>query len=192
MSWRPGVQLYITPARWKVKPLKSSSLRTTTRKFTRLMDGTRHFSHCATEGTAFPCDGGGSGGGQFGALTPGFFRGGFLRLAGWARGAGVGRALASAAAGAVVGCGGAWGLGGAGGLGLEKWTVNCSLAWLDGVLLKDLFAVRWEKENRGIKGNPRKGLWWKTVTYNTCHLWNQGCRYYLEESVLNHCIMRCF
>lgn len=38
------------------------------------------FSHCAIVGTSFVCDGGGRGGGQFGALTPGFFGGGFLRL----------------------------------------------------------------------------------------------------------------
>lgn len=41
-----------------------------------------HFSalHCATGGTAFPWDGGGSGGGQFGALRPGFLGGGFLMV----------------------------------------------------------------------------------------------------------------
>lgn len=39
-------------------------------------------SHCAIEGTSFACDGGGSGGGQFGALSPGFFGGGFLGMAG--------------------------------------------------------------------------------------------------------------
>lgn len=38
------------------------------------------FSHCAIDGTSFACDGGGSGGGQFGALSPGFFGGGFLTL----------------------------------------------------------------------------------------------------------------
>lgn len=137
MSWGPVVHQYITPDGWNV----------TTRRFTR------HFSHCATDGTAFPCNGGGSGGGQFGALAPGFFRGGLLRLAVWARGAGFGRVLVSAGTGAVAGGGGGpWGLG-AGSLGLENWTISCSLAWLAWVTFIDLFAVGWEK-GRGIKGKP--------------------------------------
>lgn len=83
------------------------------------------------------------GGGQFGALSPGFFVGAFLVLAARPLGAGVGRALVFAVPGAVVGGGGAWGL------GLEKWTVNCSFTW--SVTLKILFAVGWEEKNEGIK-----------------------------------------
>lgn len=78
------------------------------------------FSHCPIEGTAFACDGGGRGGGQFGALSPGFLAGGFLRLADTPRGAGVGWILMSTAGGAFVGGGGADSLGGAGGFGLEN------------------------------------------------------------------------
>lgn len=100
-------------------------------------------SHCAIDGTAFACDGGGRGGGQFGALSPPFFEGGFLRLAWRARGAGVGWVLVSAATGAaaVVGGGGARGLIGAGAFGFENWTVTCSLAWLALLTLKDLFGL---------------------------------------------------
>ncbi len=118
------------------------------------------FSHCAKDGTSFGCEGGGSGGGQFGALIPGFFGGGFLTVAEWARGAGVGRVLVSAAAGAVIvdggawslGGGGAWSLGGAWGLGLEYWTIICSLAWLPLFGLKHLLAV--EKEDGVIIRKP--------------------------------------
>lgn len=74
-------------------------------------------SHCAIDGTAFGCDGGGRCGGQFGALTPGFFGGGFFWLA---LGAGTGWVLVSVLAGAAVGGVGAWNLGGAGGLTLEN------------------------------------------------------------------------
>lgn len=70
-----------------------------------------HFSHSATEGTVFLCGAGGTGGGQFGALSPGFFARGFLVLAARPLGAGVGLVLVFAAPGAVVGGGGAWGLG---------------------------------------------------------------------------------
>lgn len=42
----------------------------------------RHISHCAKEGEAVTCDGGGSGGGHLGGLTPGLLgAGGFLMLA---------------------------------------------------------------------------------------------------------------
>lgn len=60
-------------------------------------------SHCAIEGTSFVCDGGGSGGGQAGALSVGFFTGGFL---GPARGVGIGGVLVSTAAAVVFGGGG--------------------------------------------------------------------------------------
>jgi len=82
-------------------------------------------SHCAMEGTSFGCDGGGSGGGHFGALTPGFFSG-FLMLTVGAKGFGSG--LVSAAAVTGVGGAGAGTLGGAGAFILEYWTVICSLA----------------------------------------------------------------
>lgn len=72
-------------------------------------------SHCATEGTSLGCEGGGSGGGQLGALTPCLFSGGFLTLGCGARGAGLGLVTSGAAlgvgvgveAGAAVGGGGA-------------------------------------------------------------------------------------
>ena len=79
-----------------------------------------HFSHCAIDGTAFGCDGGGRGGGQFGALSPDFFGGGFFWLAVWALGAGTGWVLVSVLAGAAAGGRGTWNLGGAGGLCLEN------------------------------------------------------------------------
>lgn len=70
-----------------------------------------HFSHSAAEGTVFLCGAGGTGGGQFGALSPGLFVGGVLVLDARPLGAGVGRVLAFAVPGAVVGGGGAWDLG---------------------------------------------------------------------------------
>lgn len=136
-----------------------TALQPTTRKFTWFVHDTYVIFHCTKEGTCFGCDGGGSGGGQFGALSPGFFGGGFFTLATWARGAGVGWVLVSAGAaaaatatGAVVGGGGAWSLGGPGAFGLENWTVTCSVALLG---VKDLFAVWKEKTDTGnIRKTP--------------------------------------
>lgn len=75
------------------------------------------FSYCDTEGTSLGCEGGGSGGGQFGALTPGLFTGGFLTLGCGARGAGFGGGFVSSraalAAGVRVEAGTAAGGGGA-------------------------------------------------------------------------------
>lgn len=92
-----------------------------------------HFpaSHCAIGGTAFPWDGGGSGGGQLGALRPGFLGGGFLMVPVWPRAAGMGRELVVSKATRVLAAGrGACSLGGAGALVLY-WTDSCSRAWLD-------------------------------------------------------------
>lgn len=110
--------------------------------------------YCAAEGTAFPCDGGGSGGGQLGALSPALFAGGFLGWEDEARGAGIGRVVVSAAsnAGGAAGGGGTWRLGGAGGLDLENRTVGCSSGLPDvEFTLKNFFAAGWERENRRIE-----------------------------------------
>lgn len=94
--------------------------------------------YCAKEGSSLGCDGGGRGGGQFGARTPGFFARGFF--GGWSRGAGFGRIFASSLE-AVVGGGGACIFGGPGALGLENSTVICSSSWLP-LELNVLFAAR--------------------------------------------------
>lgn len=99
-------------------------------------------SHCAIEGTSFACDGGGRGGGQFGALSPGFFGGGFFMLACCPRGAGVGWGLVSGTVAGAIGGGGACDLRGGGSFGLENWTVTCSFGWLDLLGGKVLLAVR--------------------------------------------------
>lgn len=99
-------------------------------------------SHCAIEGTSFACDGGGRGGGQFGALSPGFFGGGFFMLACCPRGAGVGWGLVSGTVAGAIGGGGACDLRGGGSFGLENWTVTCSFGWLDLLRGKVLLAVR--------------------------------------------------
>lgn len=151
----PGGHLYITTIRLNYQSLTNKQTNTKFH-FHRLANSHHermtHMSffslraHCAIDGTSFACDSGGSGGGQFGALSPGFFVGGFLMLVVWVRGAGTGKAFVSL--GAVLGTGGAWSLGGPGGpggLGLENWTVNCSFGWIGLFTLKDLFAVEWEK-----------------------------------------------
>lgn len=128
---------------WKVPPFKQQQQH----KLTWRTGDMCYFSHSATEGTVFPCGAGGTGGGQFGALSPGLFDGGFLALAARPLGAGVGRVLEFAVPGAVAGGGGACCL------GLEKWAVTWSFTW--SFMLKFLFAVGWEEENKGIKGIRR-------------------------------------
>lgn len=106
--------------------------------------------------------GGGSGGGQVGALTPGFLGGGFFTLV-WERGVGMGCILVFWAAGVVLGAMGGLHLGvtgGPGALGLVKWTVTCSLplVWLK-VLLAAENKMKWNDGKQLTKTNKLTGCY---------------------------------